>query len=79
MSEKKEITSPVKAIRAHCIECVGSAKNVKECPDVECNLFPYRFGKSPFRKGRQMTEEQKIAAAERMRKARGAKIAKNSL
>ena len=34
-----------KAIKEKCLDCSGfSANNVKECPCVDCPLFPYRFG-----------------------------------
>lgn len=74
MSEK-QITSPVKAIRAKCIECSGSAKEVRECDIGDCALHPFRFGKNPFRAKREMSEEQKAAAVERLEKARLARNA----
>jgi hypothetical protein len=43
--------TPIKAIRAKCIECAGSKKEVSTCPEIECVLFAYRFGKNPARKG----------------------------
>jgi len=43
--------TPIKAIRAKCIECAGSRGDVKVCREMECKLFPYRFGKNPARKG----------------------------
>jgi hypothetical protein len=52
--EQKIITSPLKAIRARCLDCTGTAAAVRECteriqghPDGECVLRPYRFGKRP--------------------------------
>ena len=45
--------SPLKAIRLHCLDCVGgSAKLVRYCPcdgvhSTRCQLWPYRFGKRP--------------------------------
>lgn len=67
------ITSPVKAIRAFCLDCVGgSANEVKLCPSTKCALRPFRFGKNPFTK-RELTDEQRAAAAERLRNAREAK------
>ena len=42
--------TPLKAIREHCINCAhGSIKRVKYC-DIDCVLFPWRFGKHPYRK-----------------------------
>lgn len=43
-------TSPVKAIRQKCLECgEGSANEVKLCPVERCPLYPFRFGKNPYR------------------------------
>lgn len=68
-----EVTSPLKAIRAKCVECCGdSVQEVKYCTSKRCPLHEWRFGKNPYRK-REMTEEQKQASAERLKKAREAK------
>lgn len=70
-------TSPLKAIRKHCIDCCGGYKNeVAACPSESCNLWPYRFGKNPFAKPRQYTEEQKAAMRENLRIARAKKTGK---
>ena len=67
----KPITNPAKAIRKHCLDCCcGSAKEVKLCAVTDCYLYPFRFGKNPYRAKRELTEEQKAAAAERLKKAR---------
>ena len=80
MSEEKIITNPVKAIRKYCLDCcLKNANEVKLCPSENCPLHPFRFGKSPFRAKRELTEEQKTAAAERLRKARESKLAEKSL
>ena len=51
MDYKKKLT-PVKAIRAKCLDCCCvSSRDVKLCSVPECTLFPYRFGKNPARKG----------------------------
>lgn len=63
--------NPVKAIRAFCLDCVGGSPNeVKLCPSVKCALYHFRFGKNPFRAKREMTEEQREKAAERLKTAR---------
>ena len=67
---KAEITNPVKAIRAFCLECVETYNDVKECPAKECPLYPFRLGRNPYRTKREMTEEQRSAAAERLALAR---------
>ena len=65
------IQSPLKAIRANCLQCVGgSAYEVRTCTAKNCYLFPFRFGKNPYTKKREMTEEQRAEAADRLRKAR---------
>lgn len=62
-----EITSPVKAIRAHCLDCAYTAQEVKLCPIVSCALYPFRFGKNPYHKP-QLSDEQRAAKAERARR-----------
>jgi hypothetical protein len=58
--EKAEaLRSPLKTIRAHCLSCNGSANEVKLCPCTDCKLYPYRFGHSPNRAPRVLTEEQR--------------------
>ena len=69
--EEKLVTNPVKAIRKHCLECCGGNQNeVKLCPAEACVLHPFRLGKNPYRTKREMTDEQRAAAAERLAKAR---------
>lgn len=68
-SEKQ--TNPVKAIRAKCLECSnGSSNEVRLCPIEHCPLFPFRFGKNPYRAKRELTEEQREAMAARLSAAR---------
>lgn len=44
--------SPLKAIRAKCLDCVcESAQEVRLCPATNCPLYPYRMGHNPNRKG----------------------------
>jgi hypothetical protein len=41
-------TSPLRAIRAFCIECSGNNKaEVRRCPCEKCQLFPFRMGHRP--------------------------------
>lgn len=64
-------TNPVKAIREKCIDCCGgSTLEVKECTAESCPIYPFRFGKNPFRQKRELTEEQKKAVGDRLREAR---------
>ena len=71
MDNTNEITNPVRAIRAHCMECSnGSSAEVKSCPVYKCPLHPFRFGKNPYRQRREMTEEQRQVLADRLKEAR---------
>ena len=70
MSEYKG-TLPLKAIRLFCLECCGGSSNeVKLCSAQKCALYPFRFGKNPFRPKRELTNEQRAAIAERLKAAR---------
>ena len=41
--------SPVKAIRAHCVECMGgSCHDVRDCSSPGCHLYPFRMGTNIF-------------------------------
>ena len=43
-----KILTPIKAIRARCLDCCGySAAEVKLCTAVNCPLYPYRMGHRP--------------------------------
>jgi hypothetical protein len=57
-------------MRKKCIDCcAGQIGEVRTCPATACDLWPYRMGTNPFAK-RELTEEQKKAAAQRMAEAR---------
>ena len=63
--------NPVKAIRDKCIDCMcGQANEVKLCTNDRCPLYPFRFGKNPFRAGHALTDEQRARNAENLRKYR---------
>ena len=63
--------TPIKAIRLKCLDCMcGNAMEVKLCPAKDCSLYEFRLGHNPNITPRQMTEEQKAAAVERLRLAR---------
>lgn len=48
------MATPMKAIRAKCMDCSGdNANEVKLCPITWCPLYPYRLGKNPAIKGRK--------------------------
>lgn len=64
--------SPLKAIRAFCLDCMcGSPQEVKDCPcdgnnTTLCALYQYRLGHNPNRHGREYSEEERLAIAERL-------------
>lgn len=82
MNQQKKLT-PIKAIRAKCLDCSnGSAHEVKLCPVTRCPLYPYRLGKNPNYKPKDLTEEQREELRQRGRELRArqeaAKIAHGS-
>ena len=67
---KKQL-NPLQSIKAHCRECSGGLLDEhKNCPVTNCFLHPYRMGKNPFRKKRELTEDQKKDIADRLQKSR---------
>jgi hypothetical protein len=47
------MTTPLKAIRAKCLDCSGNKpKEVRLCPVKGCSLYVYRLGHNPKRKGK---------------------------
>lgn len=66
--ELPKTTSPLRAIRLKCIDCCGgSMKEVERCDIVKCPLHAFKAGKNPYRKKRELTEEQKARLAEMAR------------
>lgn len=67
-------TNPVKAIREKCLDCCcGSYTEVSDCTVTKCALYPFRFGKNPYRQRKELTEEQRQALRDRMAEARKAR------
>lgn len=65
------IKSPLKAIRAFCIDCMGGAvREVKICPSKICPLHAFRMGKNPYRK-RELSPEHLAKLQEAKAKAKG--------
>jgi len=55
------LTSPIKAIRAYCLDCSGgNAAEVNRCVIERCELYPFRFGKNPFHKRASTKTKQKL-------------------
>ena len=70
----KKLTNPVKAIKAKCHDCCGFQWNeVKQCTVYHCTLYPFRFGKNPYRTPRVMSEEEKARRTEILKKTRAKK------
>ena len=66
-----EIKSPLKAIRAFCIDCMGGqVREVKLCPSQICPLHAFRMGKNPYRK-RELSPEHLAKLQEARKKAKG--------
>jgi hypothetical protein len=57
-----EMLSPLKAIRAKCLDCCAEQPSeVRLCPSENCPLWPYRMGHNPNRKGIGGFKEKEIA------------------
>ena len=68
LSQKFRAQNPLKAIREKCIDCCcGDTSEVRKCIAVDCDLWPFRMGKNPFRKKRELSSEEKRERAERLR------------
>ena len=65
------IKSPLKAIRAFCIDCMGGqVREVKLCPSQICPLHAFRMGKNPYRK-RELSPEHLAKLQEARKKTKG--------
>ena len=66
--EVSENTNPLRAIKLKCLDCsTYNTNEIKECPVKECPLFPFRNGNNPFRKKRELSEEERNKLSERMK------------
>ena len=67
----KKCKSPVKAIREHCIECMGGRQNdgymqhIKDCGSPDCAVFDFRLGNNPHHK-QNLTKEQRNEKSDRL-------------
>jgi|PlaIllAssembly_1097288.scaffolds.fasta_scaffold09608_5 hypothetical protein len=51
---KKRIRSPLTAIRAKCVECMGGhMREVADCTATDCPLYAFRMGKNTLRKKKE--------------------------
>lgn len=61
--------NPVKAIRAKCMRCsCDNPVEIDKCPIVDCPLYPFRYGKNPYRAKTVLSEEEKQRRAVRLRR-----------
>ena len=71
---KPKSTSPLDAIKDFCMECCGYQRDeVKTCSAPMCPLYDFRFGKNPYRKTKDYTEEELEKMRERIANARANK------
>ena len=62
--------SPLKAIRAKCLDCCcGSAYEVKNCVIHDCELYPFRMGHNPNRKS-SLSDKQRKEVGEKLKSSR---------
>lgn len=68
-------TTPLQAIRRHCLSCNHTSKEVKLCPVIDCSLYIFRFGKGEG-KGSRLKEIRKrcIQCAETLTEIRNCPI-----
>ena len=63
--------TPIEAIRAKCLDCmVGSVIEVRRCAMKDCPNWSYRLGTNPWIAKRELSDEQRAAAAERFKQVR---------
>lgn len=65
--------TPLKAIKAKCIDCCESFAEVKRCPVPDCPLYLFRTGHNPNSARREYSEAEKAEMAKRLAEARKAK------
>ena len=66
--EVSENTNVLRAIKLKCIDCsTYNINEIKECPVNKCPLYPFRLGKNPFRKKKELSEEERNKLSERMK------------
>lgn len=69
--ESGVLTNPLQAIRAKCLDCsVYDYSEVRNCFVTKCPLYPFRMGKNPFRKKRELTQEQRERLVAQLKKSK---------
>lgn len=66
--EVSENTNVMRAIKLKCLDCsTYNILEIKECPVKNCPLYPFRQGNNPFRKKKELSEEERNKLSERMK------------
>jgi hypothetical protein len=69
LSLKFRAQNPLTAVREKCIDCCcGDTSEVRKCVAIDCSLWPFRMGKNPFRKKRELSTKEKRERADRLHK-----------
>lgn len=69
LSQNFRAQNPLKAIREKCVDCCcGDASEVRKCVAIDCALWPFRMRTNPFRKRRELSEEERRIRAGRLQK-----------
>jgi hypothetical protein len=76
MAAGHEPMSPLRAIRAKCLDCCGfQEKEVAQCVAVDCPSWPFRMGTDPWRKpaseARREAARRSISGINTRRRERG--------
>ena len=73
--EVYENTNVLRAIKLKCLDCsTYNINEIKECPVNKCPLYPFRLGKNPFRKKKELSEEERNKLSERMKNLKRNKL-----
>ena len=73
--EVSENTNVLRAIKLKCLDCsTYNINEIKECPVKNCPLFPFRNGNNPFRKKKELSEEERSKLSERMKNIKRNKL-----
>lgn len=69
--------NPVKAIRLKCLDCSGgSSGEVDKCPVKQCPIWPFRYGRNPFRTRRELSDEERERLAAQLARGRKTRVEK---
>ena len=73
--EVSENTNVLRAIKLKCLDCsTYNILEIKECPVKNCPLYPFRQGNNPFRKKKELSEEDRNKLSERMKNLKRNKL-----